>query len=141
MKAYPFSFYISASGLVWTSVILAVGAAVIWGGVPGIQALSRRSAEKEIVRTAVIDAMPSEWASLYRALEQLQTGHRGEAFMEFATGSRELSTEDRSPIVKSMPPLSPDGAGLIMSLFDMHDDDHVMPVLMLLASPRQPDVP
>jgi len=132
MKAYPFSFYISKSGLVWASVILALGAATVWGVVPGVQTLCRWSAEGESASTAIVDTMPTEWASRYRSLEQISSNDRGEAFMEFATGSRSKSLEDRSPIIQSMPTLNPDASGLFMALFDSYDADHVLPVMMSL---------
>lgn len=133
MKAYPFIFYVSVTGLVWSAIILALGAATVWGVVPGCRAMSRRSAEEEVARGPVIDAMPSEWASLYRMLEQVEPSLRGEAFMEFATGSRTLKLEDRTPVIISMPVLGPDAAGVFMSLFDQYDADDVMPVCSLLV--------
>lgn len=129
MKVYPFKMYFSACGLIWFAVILALGAATVYGMVPGIQTIVRWSAESDAAADATLNDMPQKWASLYRMLEEVDSGSRGEAFMEYVTGSRELSSDERSPVRLSLPPLSPEGAGLFMGLFDSWDSDNVLPVM------------
>lgn len=140
MKAYPFKMYLSARGLIWSAAILALGAATVYGVVPGIQTLVRWSAESDAATAATLGGMPQEWASLYRMLEEVAEGSRGEAFMEYATGSRELCTGERSPVRVSLPPLGPEGAGLFMGLFDSWDSDNVLPVMAELGV-RSQDAP
>jgi len=132
MKAYPFRFYIPAGGMVWSAIILALGAVVVWGIVPGVQTLARWDAESTAAKQATLDAMPQEWSSLYRMLEEVSKGDRGEAFMEYATGDRKLV--ERSAVRLSLPPLPPEGAGLFMSLFDSWDGEYVLPVVADLGA-------
>jgi len=132
MKAYPFRFYIPAGGMVWSAIILALGAVVVWGIVPGVQTLARWDAESTAAKQATLDAMPQEWSSLYRMLEEVSKGDRGEAFMEYATGDRNIV--ERSAIRLSLPPLAPEGAGMFMSLFDSWDGEYVLPVVADLGA-------
>lgn len=136
MKAYPFKMYFSACGLIWSAAILALGAAAVYGVIPGIRTLARWSAESDAALAATLDGMPQEWASLYRMLEEVGVSGRGEAFVEYATGSRELGSGERAPVRLSFPPLGPEGAGLFMGLFDSWDSDNVLPVVAELGAVR-----
>lgn len=141
MRAYPFKIYFSACGLIWSAVILALGGATIYGVVPGVQTLVRWSAESDTELAATLDGMPQEWASLYRMLKEVDSGSRGEAFMEYVTGSRKLGSSERSPVRLSLPALAPEGAGLFMGLFDSWDSDNVLPVMAELGIARPQDTP
>ena len=132
MKAYPFKIYIPAGGMVWSAIILALGAVTVWGVVPGVGTLARWDAESAAAKQVTLDAMPREWSSLYHMLEEVTKGDRGEAFMEYATGDRNLV--ERSPVRLSLPPLPPEGAGLFMSLFDSWDGEYVLPVVADLGA-------
>lgn len=140
MRAYPFKLYFPACGLIWSSVILALGGATVYGVVPGIQTLVRWRAESDAAVGATLDAMPQEWESLYRMLEGVSSGRRGEAFVEYATGSRKLGS-DRAPVRLSLPPLGPEGAGLFMGLFNSRDSDNVLPIMAELGAVHHQDTP
>jgi hypothetical protein len=121
-------------------VVSAIGAVVLFGVAPGVEAVWRDSLRTSAETAAVIDAMPAPWGSLYRVLAELNRNDCGETFMEFATGSRELKPGKRAPARTDMPALSPEGAALFAKLFDSWDAEYVVPVLVTMSfggSPAQ----
>jgi len=140
MRIYPVNLYVSRSGLVASAAVLAVGAAVMFGAVPGVEAIWRHNLQASAEAAAVIDAMPAPWGSLYRTLAAVGQSDRGETFMEFATGSRELKPGKRASARTDMLALSPEGAALFAELFDRWDVEYVAPVLVTMSlgvSPTQ----
>lgn len=133
MRIYPVNLYVSRRGLVASAVVSAIGAAVVFGVVPGVEALRRDCIRESAKMSSVVDAMPTPWGELYRMLAAVNQGDRGATFMEFATGSREMKPGKRSPVRRGMPALSPDGVALFTKLFDSWDATYVAPVLMTMS--------
>jgi len=141
MRIYPVNLYVSRRGLVASAAVLAIGAAVVFGVVPGVAAVWRDSLRTSAEMAASVDAMPVPWESLYRALAEVSCPDRGEVFMEFATGGRELKPGKRASARTDMPALSSEGAALFVKLFDSWDAEYVAPVLMAMSfggPPAQP---
>jgi hypothetical protein len=132
MRIYPVNLYVSRSGLVAFAVVSAIGAAVVFGVVPGVAAVWRDNIKTSAETAAAVDAMPVPWGSLYLALAAMSSD-RGVTFMEFATGSREMKPGKRAPVRTDMPALSPDGAALFAKLFNGWDAEYVVPVLMTMS--------
>ena len=132
MRIYPVNLYVSFSGLVAFALVSAIGAAVVFGVVPGAKAVWRHNLQACAATAATIDAMPAPWGSLYRTLAEMSCD-RGVTFMEFATGSREMKPGKRAPARTDMPALPPDGAALFAKLFNSWDAEYVVPVLMTMS--------